>query len=273
MLAPAKIIINDITICCFPWQLIIHYVVTWPWSKAEHILKALCERTEITPSQLATWGSRSFSANIEHSGMVNCSSCTITVVTTVTGDIAGVGYLTLKGEPKRRWMLAWKHRQCANTFISIFHLIALSMVIYLLIKWKKRSTFLLWDPQGETMLVSSLPGEWQKYHVFDAFATHAGCIHDITRADCWTQNGSVNRCVFMIYQQMSVFNKWDEKLSEKTSGGTFTIPFLSISPVTLFGFGSPLSPANHTCCIRVTQHSNQNSQHILKKYTKSKNKK
>ena len=58
------------------------------------------------PSQLATSGSRSFSANIEHSGMVNCSSCTITVVTTVTGDIAGVGYLTLKGEPKRRWMLA-----------------------------------------------------------------------------------------------------------------------------------------------------------------------
>ena len=115
-----------------------------------------------------------------------------------------------------------------------------------------------------------LPGEWQKYHVFDAFATHAGCIHNITRADCWTQNGSVNRCVFMIYKQMSVFNKWDEKLSEKTSGGTFTIPFLSISPVTLFGFGSPLSPANHTCCIRVTQHSNQNSQHILKNIQKNK---
>lgn len=147
--------------------------------------------------------------------MVNCSSCTITDDTSATGDIAGVGYLTFKGEPKQRWMLAWKHRQCANIFISIFHLIG---SINRNIPFNKMKKWVLFCSEllgGETMLVCSLPNEWQK---FDAFAMLAGCICDITQADCWAQNGSINGCVFMIYKQMSVFNKWDEKLSEKLLG-------------------------------------------------------
>ena len=49
------------------------------------------------------------------------------------------------------------------------------------------------------MLTGSLPKKNRNRlarDALDTFATHAGCVYDVTDTDCWAQNGSISNVDF-----------------------------------------------------------------------------
>ena len=64
------------------------------------------------------------------------------------------------------------------------------------------------------MLVCSLPTKSRKrlaHNVFDAFATQASLVHDISDKDCWAQNSSICGHVATFKQTFNKKKKLDKK--------------------------------------------------------------
>ena len=112
-------------------------------------------------------------------------------------------------DPKQRCKLTWKHQKSANTFFCRLHLVVLSTSLH-------RSHFLLqfWAPQGTTTLLHTLSMKSRKR------LTHGVFENDATLPCSWyhrhTLLGTKWQLSLCFYNfQMSIFNKQDQKSSEK----------------------------------------------------------
>ena len=113
----------------------------------------------------------------------------------------------------------------------------------------KRSTFVrwIWPLQGAATLVCSLPMKSRKrlaHNVFDAFATQASLVHDITDKDCWAQNSSICGHVFATFKHKFFTQKEEDFCppppSPPTAACLFYFSFLGVGPLMRLCFSSPL---------------------------------
>ena len=69
--------------------------------------------------------------------------------------------------------------------------------------------------------------------VFDRFAAHAGFVHHVTDADCWTQNGSTHAHVFRDFHT-SICEKQKHIWTEKQPCVYFGVVFVCLLLSSLF---------------------------------------
>ena len=101
----------------------------------------------------------------------------------------------------------------------------------------------IWPPQGAAMLVCSWPTKSRKrlaHNVFDAFATQARLVHDISDKDCWAQNSSICGHVFATFKPIFNKKKKIRKNFPQTAACLFYFSFLRVGPLMLLCFSSPL---------------------------------